>query len=86
MNSVLSTFATHWLRPGPHLREPARPRAPHAFGRKRNHSLGTAIMAALAHGYRAAQRAQMRRIRMELALHGVRFEHNPEPKTPASGG
>jgi hypothetical protein len=48
------------------------PRSAAGFGRKGTvkGSLGSAILAVLGHAYRAAQRAQMRRIRMELALHG----------------
>jgi hypothetical protein len=77
MNSVLATLATHWVRPA----VSPQSRALGAFGRKGKRSLGTAILIVLGHAYRAAQRAQMRRIRMELALHGMSARAEPRNRS-----
>lgn len=77
MTSVLATFATHWLRPAA---------APRGFGLgARKPSLGAAILSVLGHGYRVAQRAQMRRIRMELALHGHSRRSRETTAKPSQG-
>jgi len=75
MTSVLSTFASHWLRPAPHRSRAARP----AFGRKPPRSLSTTVRVVMARAYRAMIDARMRRIRMELALHGVRYDRDDTP-------
>lgn len=75
MTSLLSTFSTHSRRSEARTGERTRLRAP-AFGRRSTPSLGKVIMAALSSAYRAAQEAQMRRIRMQIALHGVRYDRD----------
>lgn len=67
MSSVLATFATQWFHPAA---------APQAVRRRAGQasSPGAAILAVLGHAYRAAQRAQMRRIRMQLSLYGLTLE------------
>ena len=75
MSSVLATFATQWFHPAA---APQAARAPVAVRRRAGQvsgvSPGAAILAVLGHAYRAAQRAQMRRIRMQLSLYGLTLE------------
>lgn len=51
---------------------------PRAFGRKSGRSLSVAVRLALVRTYRALSEARMRRIRMELSLHGMHndSDHN----------
>ena len=80
MSSVLAAFATHWFHPAAAPQAVRPPRTPVAIRRRSGQisghvSPGAAILAVLGHAYRAAQRAQMRRIRMQLSLHGLTLEH-----------
>ncbi|MBR1219809.1 hypothetical protein JQ557_17505 [Bradyrhizobium sp. U87765 SZCCT0131] len=67
MTSVLSNFASQWLRSSPRVARPA-------FGRRPPRALSVTLRLVLARAYRAMIDARMRRIRMELALHGVRYD------------
>ena len=76
MSSVLATFATQWFHPAAAPQAARSPRTPVAVRRRAGQasSPGAAILAVLGHAYRAAQRAQMRRIRMQLSLYGLTLE------------
>ncbi len=75
MSSVLSGFSTQAARV-----------PPRAFGRKKGRSLSTAVRLAFVRTYRALVEARMRQIRMELALHGVRYDRNTERQAPTNEG
>ncbi|WP_315831525.1 hypothetical protein [Bradyrhizobium prioriisuperbiae] len=53
---------------------------PRAFGRKSGRSLPVAVRLAFVRAYRALTEARMRRIRMELRLHGVHDDRDPDRK------
>jgi hypothetical protein len=51
-----------------------------AFGRKSGRSLSVAVRLALVRTYRALTEARMRRVRMELSLHGVHNDRDQDRK------